>query len=479
VIDVAVPAALAGEESLPLPERSELPGAGSRVHLVGIGGAGMRGLAVLLADEGYQVSGCDRGDISVLTELSAAGIELHPSHDPSHVTGVDLLICSSAVPTDAPELVAAREAGTPVMKRARALGALLNGRRLVGIAGTHGKTTITAMAGLACERAGLDACVAVGGYVQNWNGFARPGRGSVAIVEADEYDRSFLDLDPTLAVVSSMEPEHLDCYGSYEAMRAAYSRFVTRATGREGLIYCADDQGARELGQSVGSRLSYGLSADARYRVEILSDSSAIQRCRLPTPDGELEFRLGAPGEHNAQNAAAALLVALQVGAEPRALADSLVDFAGAGRRLQLLVDDDGIGVVDDYAHHPTEVRASIRAIRSRYPDRRVIVVFQPHLYTRTEAFAREFAAALSEPDETLLLPIYPAREAPIPGVTSELISGLANGQTRLATRAEALDVVRQAKGGRPTVIVFMGAGDVTDLAARSAADVMDREVGA
>jgi len=459
--------------------RSDLPRAGGRVHLVGIGGAGMRGLAVLLADEGYRVSGCDRGDISTLTELSAAGIELHAAHDPLHVAEVDLVICSSAVPAATPELVAARETGTPVMKRARALGALVNGRRLVGIAGTHGKTTITAMAGLACERAGLDACVAVGGYVEDWKGFARPGRGSVAIVEADEYDRSFLELDPMLAVVSSLEPEHLDCYGSFESMREAYDRFVARATGREGLVYCTDDPGARELGQAVGSRLSYGFSRDASYRVEVLSDSSETQRCRLTTPDAELDFLLGAPGEHNAQNAAAALLVALLVGAKAEALTDGLADFGGAGRRLQLLVDDGGIGVIDDYAHHPTEVGASIRAIRSRYPDRRLIVVFQPHLFSRTEAFAAEFAAALSAPDEALVLPIYPAREAPISGVSSELIVEAANGNARLATRSEALDVVRQAKGGRPAVIVFMGAGDVTDIAARAAADVMDHELGA
>jgi len=282
------------------------------VHLIGVAGAGMRGLGVLLLDAGFRLSGCDRAGAAALDELTERGAVLSAGHAAAHVEGADLVIFSSAVPADHPELLAAAEVGVPVMKRARALAALLNDRRLAAVSGTHGKTTITALAGLACSAAGLDPIVAVGGRVVDWNGYARPGAGEVAVVEADEYDRSFLDLDPSLLLISSVEPEHLDTYGTLEELERAYLVLAERARARDGVLYCADDAGARRIGGSVGGT-SYGLAADADCRVEVLAREGSLQRCRLTLAAGGWDFDLEIPGEHNAQNAAGALAMALRL----------------------------------------------------------------------------------------------------------------------------------------------------------------------
>lgn len=454
-----------------LPRRSDLPPPGAHVHLIGVAGAGMRGLGVLLLDAGYRLSGCDRAGAAALDELTERGAVLSAGHAASHVEGADLVIFSSAVPADHPELRAAAEDGVPVMKRARALAALLNERRLAAVSGTHGKTTITALAGLACSAAGLDPIVAVGGRVAGWNGYARPGAGEVAVVEADEYDRSFLDLDPSLLLISSVEPEHLDTYGTLEELERAYLVLAERARPRDGVLYCADDAGARRIGGSVGGT-SYGLAADADCRVEVLAREGSRQRCRLQLAAGGWDFDLEIPGEHNAQNAAGALAMALRLASassgsaellEAGALASAFEGFRGVDRRLQLLADTAGVALFDDYAHHPTEVAASLMAVRRAFPERRLVAVFQPHLYSRTRAFADEFGEALGAADEALVLPIYPAREDPLPGVTSRLIADASGGGVRLASKEEALELALAARG--PIALVFMGAGDVTELA--------------
>lgn len=459
----------------------ELPPPGSAVHLVGIGGAGMRGLAVLLAEAGYRVSGCDRGDVAALDELRARDVELLRGHAADHVAGSRLVVHTSAVPSDAPELAAAREAGTPVLKRARALGALLAGRRVVGVAGTHGKTTITAMTGRVLEAAGLDPAVVVGGEVAAWDGYARPGAGELAVVEADEFDRSFLELDPSLAVVSSMEAEHLDTYGGVDAVEAAFETFARRALERDGVLACADDAGARRLAAGLGAgAATYGLGEGADYRAEVLEEAPERRRCRLVGPEGAVEFDLRVPGRHNLENAAAALAVALRLGAAADAAAAAMGAWRGVARRLETLASAGGVVVVDDYAHHPTEVRASLGALRSRHPAARLVAVFQPHLFSRTRDFAAAFGRELTAADLALVLPIYPSREEPIPGVTPALITRDAPATVRTASDEEALQAVRAAVDRRATepraVFVFMGAGDVTALAGRAAALVEDPE---
>ena len=462
------------------PDRAELPGSGSRIHLVGVAGAGMRGLAKLLTEDGYRVSGCDAGGAGGMGELTDLGVELTAGHDPEHVELADLVVYSAAVPEEAPELTAARSSGVPVLKRARALGAFLSDRLVVGISGTHGKTTITAMTGIVCEAGGLEPMVVVGGRVDRWNGFAHTGGGEIAIVEADEYDRSFLQLDPSLAVVSSLEPEHLDIYGSLDALREAYAQFAAPAVARHGVLYCEDEPGARELGRELGSDLSYGFSEDAAYRVLTLPEKdggNGGQRCRLEYPHGAFEFKLAAPGRHNVQNAASALAVALRLGADPDDVRAGLVGFEGVARRLQILADRNGIAVVDDYAHHPTEVRASIQALRERFGGRRLVIVFQPHLYSRTRDFANEFAAELAAADAAYVLPIYPSRERPIEGVTASLITRAGPASVAEADASAVPALVTAAR--QPVVFAFLGAGDVTELAARAAEQVPDDAVGA
>lgn len=436
----------------------------------------MRALAVLLEDAGYRVSGCDRSASARAPEITDRGGELAVGHDPRHVAGAALLVRSSAVPEDHPELVAAREAGVPVLRRSRALGALVNGRRLVGVSGAHGKTTITAMTALAAEAAGLDPCAVVGGRVPAWDANARAGAGP-AVVEADEFDRSFLDLDPSLAVVSSVEPEHLECYDGVEGLRRAYRTFARRALGRDGVLYCVDDPAAGELGDGLEGATGYGLSAKAEVRV--VPPEGAGEAPRFVAPEASFAFRLGAPGLHNLQNAAAALGAALRLGADPEGLAGALSDFRGVGRRLELLADEDGLAVVDDYAHHPTEVRASLAALRRAHPDRALLAVFQPHLYSRTRRLAADFAAALAEADRAWVLPIYPAREEPIPGVDAGLIAEAREGLD-LLPREEAVEaaLADARSGDAPAVIVFMGAGDVTELAHRAAEEVSGHAVG-
>lgn len=461
---------LAGPQDLPVP--------GSRIHMMGVGGAGMRGLAHLLADGGYRVSGCDRSGPPDAPELVDRGVELLGGHDPAHVRGVDLVVHTAAVPDDHAELRAAREAGVPVMGRARATGAVVNGRRLAGITGTHGKTTTTAMAALACEAGGLHPTALVGGRVPAWDAYARTG-GDPAVVEADEYEGSFLELDPDLAVVTSLEPEHLDSYGVVSDLEDAFAEFAGRASGRDGVLYCADDEGAARVVGAAGDAVSYGTDPTASYHVEERRRDGE-RRCTLFAPEGRVETGLPAPGEHNLLNAAAALATALRMGAEPERLNGSLEDFTGVDRRLQLLVDRGGVAVVDDYAHHPTEVRAALTSLRERYPDRRLVAVFQPHLFSRTRDFAGEFAGALTGADRAVVLPVYPAREDPIPGVDAGLItaSGDGGGLERAGrddvTGARWIDELAASA----TVVVYMGAGDVTDLARSVARSVRERAGG-
>ncbi len=458
-----------------LPRRDDLPPRGAVVHLLGAAGAGMRGLATVLSASGWTLTGSDR-DASAARELEALGVRVRPESDLEAVRRAALVIHSSALPADHPALVAARESGVPVWKRARALGALVNDRRLVAVAGTHGKTTVTAMLSGILETAGRDPLALVGGLVAPWGSNARAGRGPEAIVEADEYDRSFLVLDPSLAIVTSVEPEHLECYGDEEALREAFALFAGRAAARDGLLVCSDDPGALDTGSRVGGARTYGLAPGADYRVEVVDVAAGAQRCRLTGPGVRFGFELGVPGAHNAQNAAAALAAALLLGLEPDQAAAPLAGFHGVSRRLQLLGRRGGVVVVDDYAHHPTEVRASIEALRSAWPGSRVVVVFQPHLYSRTEAMAARFGAALALADLALVLPVYGARERPIPGVDASLVARDAPEHVRVAAADEAERLTREASGD--VVVAFMGAGDVTILARRAAGALVGDALG-
>lgn len=449
--------------------RALLPARGSAVYLLGVAGAGMSGLAVLLAAEGYRVRGSDREITPEARRLQDLGVRLVPESDPMPALDCALVVHTSAAPDDHPVLVAAAAADVPILRRARAMGALLNDRRLVGVAGTHGKTTVTAMTARVAESGGLDPTALVGGHVPYWDGNARPGRGELAVAEADEYDRSFLELDPSLAVVTSMEPEHMECYADAADLRASFRAFAGRAASRDGILACAEGPGARDAMAGLEPLRTYGLSPEADYRVEVLGRTGLGQACRFTGPEGSFEFGLGAPGRHNAQNAGAALAVGLRLGVGTDTLTGALADFTGVDRRMQVLSRGGGRVIVDDYSHHPTEVEAALAAAREAWPERSLAVVFQPHLYSRTRSLAPRFADVLGQADSVAVLPIYPARERPIPGVTSRLIVDAAAGGLSELERDEVPDWVSRLD--RDAVVLFMGAGDVTRLAHRVAGE--------
>ncbi|MDQ4080535.1 MAG: UDP-N-acetylmuramate--L-alanine ligase [Gemmatimonadota bacterium] len=434
------------------------------VHFVGIAGAGMSALAELFVRRGVRVTGCD-ANITGAADLERLGITVTHGHDPSHVEGARALIVTSAMPKDHPELERARTLGLPVVRRAEALGETVAGGELVAIAGTHGKTTTTVMTTLALTGAGLDPTGVVGGRVGSWGGNLRAGSTSLYVVEADEYDRSFLALAPTVAVVTNIEADHLDIYKDLADIRATFAQFVR---GARTIVLCADDTGANTLPTpSDAEIIRYGLaSRDARVRaVDVRSEASGSLFEVVYDGDELGEVELAVPGRHNVLNALAAIASGLALDASLDPMATALREFSGVERRFQRLGSARGVLVIDDYAHHPTEIRATLAAARAAFPGHRVLAAFQPHLYSRTRDFANEFGQALAAADAVFLTEIYPARERPIEGVTSDLIERALRGAGgALAWRgdrpvlAEALaSAVRQGD-----VVLTIGAGDIT-----------------
>ncbi len=399
------------------------------VHFVGISGAGVSALAELVLRSGGRATGCDLRSGPAADALRALGAEIVEGHDPSHVSNAVAVVTTAAVPADHPELAAARARGIPVLKRAEALGALVNRGTVVAIAGTHGKTTTTAMTTAILADAGLDPTGFVGGRVPEWGGGLRPGSDRLFVVEADEYDRSFLTLRPDVAVVTTIEADHLDVYGTFEAVEAAFREFVAPVPDQGLIAACVDDAGAKRLlEEAAGARgVGYGLSPEAELRavdVEARGRGSRFMLVEHGTPLGEVV--LGVPGVHNVRNALGAIAAARHVGADLAAIRRALAEFRGVGRRFEALGEAGGVLFVDDYAHHPTEIEATLAAARSAYPERRLVAVFQPHLYSRTRDFAAEFGRALAGADAVWVADIYPAREAPIPGVTGALVADAA-----------------------------------------------------
>ena len=451
---------------------AQLSRRGAAVHLMGIGGAGMAGLALVLQARGARVSGCDREVTETTDELMAGGIDVMRGHSPDHTTDCAVLVHTAAVPEEHPELQAARTKGVPVVKRSRALAELANAGSLIAVGGTHGKTTTTALTALALEAAGLDPTALVGGRVTAWGGNARAGGSDLYVVEADEYDRSFLTLRPTLAVITSVEPEHLDTYTTLAELEAAFDEFVGFVPGEGRVIACVDDSGARRCFETAGARgLSYGLGQDAELRaVEVSYEPDRTRFTAHWRGDSLGEFTLALRGKHNVRNALAVIGVMLALGLDPQVVKPALADFRGVERRFQLLGEPGGVTVVDDYAHHPTEVAASLETARQAFAGRRLVVAFQPHLYSRTQAFAGEFGRSLAEADVVFVTAIYPARERPIPGVTAELVAEAARDEIG----AERVRLVRDLDELRRLVLselrngdVFMtlGAGDVFSVA--------------
>ena len=441
------------------------------IHFVGIGGIGMSGLAEIASAEGMRVSGCDLKASSVTRRLVANGIPIETGHDPAHAAGADLVVISSAVKRDNPEVRRAVELGIPVMRRAEFLGELTARMKTVAVAGTHGKTSTSAMTAFVLSEAKLDPTIVVGGMLHDLKSNARLGRGEVLVVEADEYDRSFLAFHPAIAVVTNIEEDHLDIYENLDDIRQAFAEFASRVPEAGIVIGCADEPEVSSLLAGCGRRtISYGTGERAELRaVDLTFDENgstfAIERAgeRL----GVVTLRL--PGVHYVRNSLAAVAVALELGVPIETITAALATFRGVERRFQILGTFRGAVVVDDYAHHPTEIRATVAAAKGSFPSRRVVALFQPHLYSRTRDFATEFGAALATADEAWVAPIYPAREAPIEGVSAMTIvdAARAAGSSNVAAIEGTLGEIAEAfraRLGEGDLFLTMGAGDVHEV---------------
>ena len=434
------------------------------VHFMGIAGAGMSGLALLARQQGVTITGCDN-DPSGAADLAALGVEIRRGHDPAHVVGARALVVTAAVPGDHPELERARALGVPVVRRADALSQAVAGGTVVAVAGTHGKTTTTVMVTEALAAAGRDPTGLAGGRVARWGGNARVGGRELYVVEADEFDRAFLSLVPTVAVVNNVEADHLECYGgSVAALEDAFAEFAGRARRA---IVGADDPGAARVAARLAVpvwRVGLGAGVDVRIADPALSERGSTARIELPGGRA-LALRLQVPGLHNLRNAAAALAVVHELGADlGRALA-ALAEFSGVGRRFERVGEARGVTVVDDYAHHPTEVEATLAAARQAFPRRRVVAVFQPHLFSRTALHGEALGRALAAADVVVVAPIYAAREQPLAGVSAELVArGAARaGATTIAVGERAGLTERVVETVRAGDVVFtLGAGDIT-----------------
>jgi UDP-N-acetylmuramate--alanine ligase len=448
------------------------------VHFVGIAGAGMSALAELLARRGVAIQGTDANPGGA-PDLARYGITVR-EHDAGMVAQARALVYSSAIPATHPEMAAARAAGIPVVRRAEALADAVSGGTLVGIAGTHGKTTTTVMTTEALASAGIDPTGVVGGRVGLWGGNLRLG-GTTYVVEADEYDRSFLALSPEVAVVLNVEADHLDIYRDLDDITRAFEMYLSPARA---LVRCADDAGAMAL--RVASRreiIAYSATApgttpsahaaDARLVADALVLDATGARFTVRF-DGEAlgDVQLAVPGLHNVRNALAAIGAGLALGATVPAMAPGLAAFRGVERRFQRLGNARGIEVVDDYAHHPTEVEATIAAARHAFPGRRLVLLFQPHLYSRTRDLQAEFARALGAADVLMLCDIYGAREQPEPGVTSALIGDrVSTGVLRWSGQRAEAAAAAYGMVQEGDVVLTMGAGDIT----RTGPELLDR----
>jgi len=435
------------------------------VHFVGIAGAGMSALAELFARRGVTVTGCDNAPSATAADLAALGIQVMTGHDPAHVGGARAVVFTSAMPRDHAELVAAREAGIPVVRRAEALGAAVSGGDVVGVAGTHGKTTTTVMTTEALRGAGVEATGIAGGRVASWGGNLSFGSDRLFVVEADEYDRSFLALHPTIAVVTNVEADHLDIYRDLDDIRATFAAYVSRARF---VVVCADDVGAATLPMpNTAEVIQYGVdNPDARLVATGVVRDGTGSRFTV-VYDGETlgEIRLAVPGLHNIRNALAAIGVGIALDLKVPQLAPGLASFTGVERRFQRVGEARGVTVVDDYAHHPTEIVATLDAARSAFPGRRLVVAFQPHLYSRTRDFATEFGRALAGADAVFLTELYPAREKPIEGVSATLVAdAIEKAGGTLTWRGERGDLADALAGAvrDGDVVLTVGAGDIT-----------------
>ncbi len=452
----------------------------THVHLIGIGGSGLSAIAHLLKESGYTVSGSDRSLTPLAARLQAEGVTIYVGHHPRHIQGADWVVRSSAVPEDNPEVLAARQAGIPVYKRADLLSRLMEGKFGIAVAGTHGKTTTTAMIAFLLSELGRAPSFIVGGVMKNYNVNARAGRGRFFVIEADEYDRTFLGLRPRLEVITNVEHDHPDCYPTYGEMLAAFEAFVGLLPPDGVLIACAEDAGAaallnraRRAGRQV---VAYGIQGEMTINAPQWIQGRALQPnarggfdFHLLTNVGEVEavaVGLQVPGEHNVRNALAALATTMMLGLPLEEAASALERFNGTARRFEVKGERKGVIVIDDYAHHPSEIRATLAAARARYPQHRLWAVWQPHTYSRTQALFHEFRHAFQDAQEVIVTEVYAAREVQQAFSAAEVVRGMPHPSVRFIASLEEATRYLLKHLRRNDVLLVLSAGDADRISA-------------
>jgi len=448
------------------------------VHFVGIGGAGMSGIAEVIADSGYQVSGSDLKASKVTRRLEGLGIEISIGHRAENVAVADVVVVSSAIAAENPELLAAREQRIPIVRRAEMLAELMRFRKGIAVAGTHGKTTTTSLlAGILAE-AGMDPTFVIGGLVNAFGSNARLGQGEYLIAEADESDGSFLSLQPMMAVVTNIDNDHLEAYsGSFENLRQAFADFIHHLPFYGVAVLCIDNAEVRRLAKVVGRTvLTYGERQDADVRLENIQQQGSSMRFDVCFPDQQKlsAVQLNLPGIHNVINAVGAMAVAWELGVAVDDMAVALKDFTGIDRRFckvgELDISSGQVSVYEDYAHHPSELAVTIAAARKGWPDRRLVLVFQPHRYTRTEELFDQFASVLASADVLVVTDVYPAGEAPIEGADARCLCRAIRGRGLVdpVWIANVTDLGTQLPGilENGDLVLLMGAGDIGSVAA-------------
>ncbi|MBI3160865.1 MAG: UDP-N-acetylmuramate--L-alanine ligase [Chloroflexi bacterium] len=459
----------------------------THVHFIGIGGSGLSAIARLLQESGYKVTGSDRALSPFAESLQSDGVTVLVGHDSRNIAGADMVIRSSAISDDNPEVEAAKQAGIPVYKRADFLSQLMSGKTGIAVAGTHGKTTTTAMIAWTLYAMNRDPSFIVGGTLNNLKSNARAGRGNPFVIEADEYDRMFLGLKPQIEVVTNLEHDHPDCYPTFDDMRSAFQAFVDLLPVDGTLIVCAEDEGALGLLSYARKKGLNAISYHVQSELTITSpqwmqarslkanDRGGFDFTAMTNMGGEsaamVDVSLQVPGRHNVLNALATLSVIASLGLSLQEAANALGEFSGTGRRFEIRGEKNGVTVIDDYAHHPTEIRATLAGAKARYPNRRIWAVWQPHTYSRTQALFLEFSRAFADADEALVTEIYASREARQEFSSAEVVSAMPHPSARYSGSLEKTTeyLLKNLRTG--DVLLVLSAGD----ADRISAEVLQR----
>ena len=448
-----------------------------RVHFVGIGGAGMSGIAEVLVNQGFEVSGSDMAENRTTRHLKQLGAVVFKGHDAANVRSADVLVVSSAIAGENPEVVAARELRIPVVPRAEMLAELMRFRRGIAVAGTHGKTTTTSLTASLLAEAGLDPTFVIGGLLNAWGSNARLGQGEYLVAEADESDGSFLLLQPVVALITNIDRDHLEAYeNSFENLKKAFLEFLHHLPFYGAAVLCLDDEQVAEMIPSVTRAVvTYGLSDHADIRgTDLVQDGRMMHfRAHLPNREDAIDVSLNLPGIHNVRNALGAIAIAWELGLDLDPVVASLGSFQGIGRRFadvgRFTVADGEVIVIEDYGHHPSELEATISAARNGWPDRRIVSVFQPHRYTRTRDLFDEFSQVLASSDVVVLTDIYPAGEDGIDGINSGALcqSIRARGRANPILISDVLDLVSElpAMLEDGDLVLLLGAGNIGQVA--------------